>query len=462
MNDKPHDHDEIDETNAGMQDTAMVIEKWRYQNIADASQNARKIYFLYIAIVFYCVLTVIGTTDRQIILNDQVRLPIVDLEVPLNGFFITAPLLTLFVYIYFQLYLQRIKGLKDDLCKKCSKIEKRRLYPWIVNIADDPEEGIIGTLQQLVVKVSLWWLLPVVLMVFSLWIVKAHNLTLSTILSVLPLVAVALVIFFSLRYKPLKKSEMIFMMGFVLVFEIIVTVIAFRFANGVSWENYADDPKKLSWNWIIREISTVDLSYQTLVQKPEIDDPDLYWLRLENRNLAGANLSSTILKKAYLKGANLRNAYMKRSNLQEADLREADLSHANLESSNLKNTKMYKANCQRAKLNLAKLQNSYLAHANFYSAELEDADFSDAQLMWADLRMAKLDDANFQGAYLAGANFKNAYLIGAKFNGANLTRVNFAGANLRKADFSGAITTGTIFTNAIMDGTLSEALSVSE
>ena len=121
--------------------------EWLIENIAEASKNARKIYFLYIGFLAYCALTVFSTTDRQIILNETAHLPIVNLDVSLNGFFILAPIIAILVFLYFQLYLHRIKGLVTDLRDNYLPIEKRRLYPWMINIAEDPEPGAVGKLQ---------------------------------------------------------------------------------------------------------------------------------------------------------------------------------------------------------------------------------------------------------------------------------------------------------------------------
>ncbi len=88
---------------------------WLLDNIAEASKNARKIYLLYIGFLAYCALTVVSTTDRQIVLNEPARLPIINVEVALNGFFLLSPLLAIFVFIYFQIYLNKLKRLTDDL-----------------------------------------------------------------------------------------------------------------------------------------------------------------------------------------------------------------------------------------------------------------------------------------------------------------------------------------------------------
>ncbi len=129
---------------------------WLIDNIEKASINARRIYLLFIGFLAYCALTVASTKDRQIILNETAHLPIVNLDVPLNGFFLLAPVIAVFVFIYLQLYVHRLKGLITDLRTNYPSVEKRRLYPWMLNIAEDPEPGIIGRLQKIMFNFSLW------------------------------------------------------------------------------------------------------------------------------------------------------------------------------------------------------------------------------------------------------------------------------------------------------------------
>jgi len=60
---------------------------WLLDNLAEASKNAKKIYLVYLSFIAYCVLTVANTTDRQLILNSTTRLPIVNIDISINGFF---------------------------------------------------------------------------------------------------------------------------------------------------------------------------------------------------------------------------------------------------------------------------------------------------------------------------------------------------------------------------------------
>jgi hypothetical protein len=198
--------------------------EWLIENIAEASKNARKIYFLYIGLLAYCALTVVSTSDRQIILNETATLPILRLEVSLNGFFLLAPLVAILVFIYFQLYLHRLKGLVDDLRNNYVPIEKKRLYPWMVNIAEDPEPGWVGKWQQRIVRFSIWTALPLVMILFSVWYVKKHEPIWSYVVGLAPIVGTYFVLRFwsyyhAGRLRALSRRKILSFLGFFLVIE---------------------------------------------------------------------------------------------------------------------------------------------------------------------------------------------------------------------------------------------------
>lgn len=115
--------------------------------IDSASQHARKVYYLYLGFIVYCAVTVFSITDRQLALKgDTAQLPILNISVPLDGFFIVAPLLAIGLFVYFMLYMQRLNSLIEGLGES---YDKKQLYPWMINIAREPEEGTIGFLQKL-------------------------------------------------------------------------------------------------------------------------------------------------------------------------------------------------------------------------------------------------------------------------------------------------------------------------
>ncbi len=102
---------------------------WIFDNIAEASKKARRIYTIYVSLRAYCGITVVSTTDLQLVLNLPARLPIINIEVSLEGFYLIAPILCILTFVYLQLYLHRIKGLITQLKTTYDFREHRRTYP---------------------------------------------------------------------------------------------------------------------------------------------------------------------------------------------------------------------------------------------------------------------------------------------------------------------------------------------
>jgi uncharacterized protein YjbI with pentapeptide repeats len=419
---------------------------WLIGNISEASKNARQIYFLYIGFLAYCVLTVFGTSDRQMIFNDTTRLPIVNLDVSLNGFFILAPLLAISIFIYFQLYLYRIKNLTTDLRKACGTLPKRRLYPWMINIAEDPDEGLIGKLQILVVKFSVWWMLPIILMLFSLWIIKKHETGLSYLLGFFLCFGTVVVLFFWRKHKHSNLIEQTLLVSIVLIFAVSVLFFLIPWAKeGIPWENKQvggienTSPARVELlAQYIARWTNLDLSHQKLITEPENDYGELSWLYFRGIHLEGAQLQSTVLKRAFLRDTRMKRANLVFANLQEAKLEGANLEGAKLDAANLIKAKLSGAILREASLGSAKLYKASLLRTNLEGAILVDADLRECALVSANLQRANLSVAQLQQSSLAAAELQGANLQAANLQGALLTIANLQGANLESANLEGA------------------------
>ena len=328
---------------------------WLINNIAEASKNAKGIYFLYMGFLAFCSLTVVSTTDRRFILNESTKLPIVGVEVPLLGFFIIAPALVILIFVYFQLYLHRLKGLIEDLRTHYAPIGKRRLYPWMINIAEEPEEGLIGRLQIWIVKFSLWWLTPVVLILISWWFLKKHDPLWSYILVILSFFGILVVYFFKYYYEYISNLKFIILVLITFLFFIFSLIIIPKINKG--------DFKRFN----------IDLRFQGLVIEPKYKAR--YWVDMQDIHL----------ENAYLPAVNLERANLIRASLQKANLWEANLQKVNLRDATLQEAILIRANLQEANLERAKLQ-----EANLWEADLQKANLKDANLQKADLRDAKL------------------------------------------------------------------------
>ena len=417
--------------------------EWIIDNIAEASRNARAIYLLFIGFLAYCAITVINTKDMQLILNETAHLPIINLDVPLNGFFLLSPVLAIIVFIYLQLYIHRLKGLINDLRTNYPSVEKRRLYPWMLNIAEDPEPGIIGRLQKIMFNFSLWWLLPIVLIFFPLGFLRKHDPFWSNIVGLIPVFGTAVVIWFWCQYERVKLKR--FLHGNPGKISLSIMVLLFGIYYIFFLIPWSFDGDK---SGLLRHLLYVDLSYQKLVNEQEIEYETLYWVDLAGANLEGANFTESILKRANLRNSKLINANFYNANLEGARLEDAKLQCANLRKAKLDSADLSGAHLQGAHLDSAQLQGAKLMGAQLQgthldSAQLQGAKFRGAQLQGAFLRKAQLQsaelrEAQLQGAILTSAELQGAILWMAELDSADLSNAQLQGAFLRFAKLDNA------------------------
>jgi len=406
---------EIMESNSDPKINNEKSSDWLLDNIAEASKNARGIYLLYIGFLAYCALTIISTTDRQIFLNEGVHLPVIEVNISLVGFFLIAPIIAIFIFVYLQLSIKYIILLIDDVTN--GQINKKRLYPWMVTLSldlkpkakikgeksktEDDKPDTIVKLRKIIVNISLFWFLPLVLILFPLWILKKHDLLLTVIIGLYPLIGTLIVCWlwhhysncdFKTFFKENIGSKIL------LSFVIIFTLFFYMYMIPKAF----DASSKIIF---LRPWLYVDLSYQNLITERNTEYESLSWMDLQNAQLQGANLAGTILKKANLSRAQLKGAYLLNTNLQGADLWEA-----NLQDAGLLNTKLQNANLGYAKLQDATLWSVKLQDANLSMANLQGAALDNANLHGADLSMANLQGANLYKAQLDSADFREANL----------------------------------------------------
>jgi uncharacterized protein YjbI with pentapeptide repeats len=128
-----------------------------------------------------------------------------------------------------------------------------------------------------------------------------------------------------------------------------------------------------------------------------------------------------------LRGRALDGAVFWGAKLPKADLTGAQLQGASLNGAQLQGASFVEAQLQGASLGGAQLQ----------GASLERARLQGALLVWAQLKMASLDGAKLQGASLGGAKLQGASLERAQLQGASL-----GGAQLQGAWLDGAALRG--------------------
>jgi len=297
--------------------------------------------------LLYCALTVVSTSDRQIILNETVNLPILKIDVSLDGFFLLAPLIAIFIFAYFQFYLNIRKELINELKTDYPSIGGKRLYPWMLVALDFRGRALINRLQSATVKFSVWYSLPLVLALISTWFVKKHEPKLSYIIGLAPMVGTIVVLWFWCQYEDVKfrilqfprillknwgKNILLFV---VIAYEVVFLSFIIPMANK-GFPEITEDTK--GYEKYLKSWFCVNLSYQKLVDEPKIDYKGIYCRDLSGVHLEGANLINAVLKGANLAKAHLNNTILNRAILEEANLKGANLEDADLGEANLERT----------------------------------------------------------------------------------------------------------------------------
>jgi uncharacterized protein YjbI with pentapeptide repeats/peptidoglycan hydrolase-like protein with peptidoglycan-binding domain len=415
-----------------------TLPDWLLKRLSQAANDARTAYILYASLVGYCGLTIVTTSDRQIILNETVRLPLLDLEVSLIGFFVLSPIFVIAVYLYLHLQLIRLKTLIAEHKTDINRAQNFSADPWPMEFEGDKSRDVLHNLHVIIVNISLWWLLPGLLWLFSFWIIRSHN-TFVTVLNCVYLIFGTLIsLYFWSRYKRLTQIKSrhgyigrILLAISAFIFALPVLVFIILSLTEVLWSNKNLAHSNLSVLW--RAWTSVDLSYQVLGSKPSEDSEEAFSVNLRGARLQAANLAASTMA-----GADLRESQLQLAQLERAVLTGSNFSGANLAGANLKGAILNGANLKGANLKGVNLREAILRDAILQEANLDGALLQFADLSGADLRGANLQSAKFYYANMQKADLRRATLCFADLGNTNMQEVNLGSANLKSTILVGA------------------------
>jgi uncharacterized protein YjbI with pentapeptide repeats len=189
--------------------------------------------------------------------------------------------------------------------------------------------------------------------------------------------------------------------------------------------------------------NTLVLTGFNVLEGLHIDDPKAadwrdFVFHARGRDLKGASFDFASLSRVDFTGARLEGASLLRAQLDSASLVQALLQGASLEGAHLQGASLEYAQLQGATLDQAQLQGAKLDGAQLQGARLVQAQLQGASFSAAQLQGAMLDDARLQGATLADAQLQGASLTGAQLQGAVLYHAQLQAASLRFAQLQGA------------------------
>ncbi|MGB7435979.1 MAG: pentapeptide repeat-containing protein [Candidatus Acidiferrum sp.] len=169
--------------------------------------------------------------------------------------------------------------------------------------------------------------------------------------------------------------------------------------------------------------------------------------RMWRANLEGSSLAETDFRGANLREANLRSAKMDGVKAEKANLVSADARGAAFSGGDFRGADWSFANLSGAVLTTVHLEN-----ATMYAVNLQQANLLRADLGHTDLRDAHLEAAILSLAKLEQTDFSAAKMMGANLTGAEAKGTIFLEADLSKADLRGATFVGAVLRQVKLDG----------
>jgi uncharacterized protein YjbI with pentapeptide repeats len=447
--------------------------------VIDAAGVSFGLWVSYLFVLFYLLVAAGGVTHRDLFLENPVRLPFLNVDLPLKGFSWLGPALFLIVHTYVLLHFVMLAGkvavfdaqLRTQIEDPEVRTRLRRQLPsniFVQFLAGPPEvrDGIMGLLLWLIALISLV-IGPVALLVFfQLQFLPYHDVWITWWQRIA--VAIDLAMLWALwpriglpKKIPAETSETrrrsfveatrrLGTIVVMLLLSIISVPLVFTIATfpGEWLENelralpvIASLRKALVAGDVDPNARRPKSLWSDRLVLPGLDVIDHTKLDTEAKIAAlpvTVSLRARHLEGAVLIGAGLRKVDFTGSYLDGADLAQADLRGAKLDHTRLRDASLAGARIQDASLIESDIQSANLVGARLQGASLDSAWGPGADLNFAQLQGASLDGAQLQGARLQEAELEGAWLRVARLDGASLWKVRLQGALLADAELEGA------------------------
>jgi hypothetical protein len=157
-------------------------------DVVDAASVGTGLWLSYLFVLFYFAIAAGAVTHRDLLLKNPVKLPFLNVELPLEAFFVLGPLIFLIVHSYVLLHFVLLAGkigafqteLENQIGHADIKAQLRRQLPsniFVQSLAGprDVSEGTIGFLLRLIIRISLVVGPIALLILFQLQFLPYHS-----------------------------------------------------------------------------------------------------------------------------------------------------------------------------------------------------------------------------------------------------------------------------------------------
>jgi len=430
------------------------------------SEPARVAWLAFLFLLTYVIVTLASVSHKDLLLNSPVRLPIINTDIPLVGFFQYAPAMLLLVYLSllvqhvivarkYRRFTDAILPLERETGSENPARERVHAYAFSQILAGPRPHRITKLMMQLIVYVTFAALPIATLLYFQIKFLPYHEVWITYWHRFAVILGFAMLILLTpimqhappkrkwdLRLGPPAEAWEVSARQVVMILLLLPVVLGFSWLIATVPDEWID--RRLGF--VAPATAAIGPAGEAKLLNPVVrrlvydrlpDDGSKGWWRrfflsyrvliVEDTDLGVEGPANLVLRER-----NFRFALLNRSDLHRADLTWADLRAAQMWRTVVRG-KLNDTQAQGAVLKEAELQGAQLA-----SASLQGADLNSAELQGAILSYAKLQGANLRGAQLQGADLRFAQLQGADLEGASLLDADLEGAEFQGAVLSAA------------------------
>lgn len=473
--------------------------------VEDAASVSGGLWLSYLFVLSYIAIAAGAVTHEDLLLVRAVKLPFLNVELPLKAFFALAPFVVLIIHAYALMHFIMLgkkasrfhnelrrqfpdsetetqkSGVAPDGVHKEIRDKLRRLLPsniFVQILAGPPElrTGIFGSMLKLIALTTLVVFPILLLLLLQIQFLPFHDVAITNaqraalILDIVLLWLLRPPILADLSVESFGRARNLawVVRGFGLALAGVVSIAAIWFSTVVAtipgeWpETALARLDRSQWRFAdVAVVSTHDLLFAGEVDPTTRRRKSLFsnTLVLPGFNLYDALKIDDPKKLAWKEHLfDLRGRHLEQAVLFDANLTKADLNGAQLQGAVLDGAQLQGASLDDVHLQGASLDDAQLEGASLYEAQLQGA-----SLLYAHLQGASLDAAKLQGAYLHHANLQGASLEGFHVvsddpqprvwgPGAQLQGASFDYARLQGASLNGAQLQGASFYWAQLEG----------
>lgn len=465
------------------------------KSVDDAASVSGGLWLSYLFALFYIGLAAGGVTHKDLLLENPVKLPFLNVELQLVAFFFLAPILFVISHAYtlthFVLLAGKVGSYHREIEKQVRKpagLHRRgnaeaddktshevrtllrgqlpsNIFVQFLAGPRDIREGGLGWLLKAIAWISLVFgpvllllLIQVQFLPYHLeWVTWVQRLALlADILLLWALWPAVLDGRSVIRWPRLWRHPVATLVSLALI---VLAFVVTRYP-GEWMDRHVDHSRWIPPNRVTAWLGARDpenhpvaTSVHDLLFNGDVDEvtrrrkslfsntlvlPGFDGLRAigldDPKKLDGDAIKHSLV----LRGRHLEGAVFSHGDLRKADFEAAKLKGANLEGAQLQGALLRSADLRSARLDSVQFKAVGLDFAQLQDARLNNAHLQGASLLRTQLQGASLEGAHLEGVQLDFAQLQSASLDGAHLQGATLDHAWLPGATLEGARLQGA------------------------